>query len=335
MGKKVREFRSITRVAARAQLWESGDKLPLSSSVTVSVVVPTWLRAAWLERCLRALARQHRPIQEVLVVGRAEDTDASVVTRTIGESATFPIHWLEVERAGHIAPVRRGLEEATSDIVAFVDDDTEPEPSWLGALLEAFSDNGVGCVGGRVLTPGFVGKVRSDAGRVRWYGQAIGNVGAREGVIPVRVHSVMESNWAWRRAVLKSLEFDPVLDYDDATMYGLDLCLQADRFGYRTIYQPSARVTHHLAPRDADLDRADTQRRARAYSRNSTYVSLKHLNVARRAVYLAWSWLIGERGSYGLLLVPVDVLSGRRDVLALARASFEGKWEGMRVWRRR
>jgi hypothetical protein len=145
----------------------------------------------------------------------------------------------------------------------------------------------------------------------------------------------MESNWAWRRELLNSLEFDPVLDHDDATLYGLDLCLQAGRRGYWTVYQPSARVAHHLAPRDPDLDRTDRHRRARGYSRNYTYVSLKHLNAGRRALYLAWSWLIGDRGSYGLSLVPIEMLSGRRDALAMARASFEGKWEGMRVWRRR
>jgi hypothetical protein len=64
-------------------------------------------------------------------------------------------------------------------------------------------------------------------------------------------------------------------------------------------------------------------------------VSLKHLNAARRALYLAWSWLVGDRGSYGLSLVPIEMLSGRRDVLEMARASFEGKWEGIRAWRRR
>jgi GT2 family glycosyltransferase len=279
--------------------------------------------------------RQNTVPDEVLVVGRRDDADARAAADAVGQVAVYRIHWLEVERSGHIAPVRRGLEGASGDIVAFLDDDTEPEPGWLGALLEPFSDKEVGCVGGRVVTPGFVGKVTRDAGNVRWYGQHSANLGAREGLVPVPVHGVMEGNWAWRRLLLKMLEFDPVLDFDHAPMYGLDLCLQADRHGYRTIYQPSARVTHHVGPRDPDLDRADMPHRARAYSRNYTYVSLKHMSSVRKAVYLTWSMLVGERGSYGLLLIPVDLLFRRRGVLALAGASFAGKWDGIRAWRRR
>jgi GT2 family glycosyltransferase len=272
---------------------------------------------------------------QVLIVGRGDDPDAKAVSREVGNRAPYPIEWLEVERAGHIAPVARGLEGAAGEIVAFLDDDTEPEPGWLVALLQPFTDEHVGCVGGRVVTPGYEGKVARDAGDVRWYGQHSANVGAREGTAPVRVDGVRECNWAWRKTVLKTLDFDSVLDFDDATMYGLDLCLQADRRGYQTIYQPSARVAHHLAPRDPDLDRSDRLTRARAYSRNYTYVSLKHMSPPRKAVYLAWSWLVGERGSYGLALVPVELLSGRRDALAMARESFMGKWEGIKVWRRR
>lgn len=301
-------------------------------TTTVSVVIPTWRRATWLERCLRALENQRTAPHEVLVVGRAVDTEARVVAAAMGHAAPYRTQWLEVERDGHIAPVQRGLEEATGDIVAFLDDDTEPEPSWLGALLEPFSDSHVGCVGGRVVTPAFVGKVASDAGDVRWYGQHSANIGSREGLLPVPVDAVMEGNWAWRRTLLKMLEFDPVVDFDHAPMYGLDLCLQADRRGYRTMYQPSARVIHHVAPRAPDLDRADMPRRTRAYSRNYTYISLKNMSWVRKAVFLAWWWLIGERGSYGLLLTAVDMLARRRGVLGQAHASFAGKWDGVFAW---
>jgi GT2 family glycosyltransferase len=305
-------------------------------AMAVSVVVPTWRRAAWLERCLNCLIAQRVAPREVLVVGRRDDTDARDIASAIGLKAPFRLRWLEVERSGHIAPVMLGLEEASGDVVAFLDDDTEPAPGWLAALLAPFSDKQVGCVGGRVVTPGFPpGKAARDAGEIRWYGQHSANLGAREGMVPVPVDGVMEGNWAWRRPLLKMLEFDPVLDFDHAPMYGLDLCLQADRRGFRTLYQPSALVIHKPGPRDPDLDRADIARRTRAYSRNYTYVILKHLSYPRKFVYLAWSWLVGERGSYGLLLIPIDLLSRRRGVLPMARASFAGRWDGIRAWRNR
>jgi GT2 family glycosyltransferase len=232
-----------------------------------------------------------------------------------------------------VAPVRRGLEAAIGDVVAFLDDDAEAGPGWLATLMGRFEDERVACVGGRVVTPGFRGTVHPDAGQLRLYGKYVGNVGALETTNAVAVDAVMEGNCAWRAEVLRSLQFDPVLDFDDASMYGLDLCLQAAAMGYRVLYEPGARVLHHAAPRDGTLDRGDRSPRRFAYSRNYTYIALKHLRGVRRVLFYAWWWLVGERGSYGALKAAGDLgLRGLRtwgDVVA----SFAGKREGVRLWR--
>ena len=139
-------------------------------------------------------------------------------------------------------------------------------------------------------------------------------------------------SWAWRASVLRRLTFDPKLDFDDASMYGLDLCWQAKELGFRTYYHSAARVVHHVAPRDPGLDRAQRDRRAVAYSRNYTYIGLKHLPPLRRLVYSVWWWLIGDRGSYGPLLAMADMARGRRNVAPVARAAMIGKWQGLRAW---
>src|SRR6476620_9814866 len=43
------------------------------SHLTVSVLIPSWKRPAALLRCLRALARQTRPPDEVFVIWQADD----------------------------------------------------------------------------------------------------------------------------------------------------------------------------------------------------------------------------------------------------------------------
>jgi GT2 family glycosyltransferase len=313
---------------------EGGARGAAAASEKVSVVIPTWMRAAWLERCLDALGCQDPLPDEVVVVTRPCDEAASRVVQERTRNAPFALRLATVERPGHVAPVRRGLEEARGEIVAFLDDDAEPEPGWLAALRRPFADRRVACVGGHVSTPGFRGKVRRDAGRVRWYGKHVGNVGALEGRGPAEVDGVMEGNWAWRTPVLRSLTFDSVLDFDDASMYGLDLCLQAKARGLRVVYEPEARVLHHAAPRDPSLDRADRDKRVFAYSRNYTYVAMRHLRGPRRAVFLGWWWLVGERGSYGVAKAVLDLLLRGTGVRRQIGASFAGKREGMRVWRR-
>lgn len=298
----------------------------------ISVIIPTWQRAPWLEACLGALGRQDPLPGEVIVVGRVEDVAARRVTEAVAARAPLPVRWVEVEGPGHVAPVRRGLEETSGDIVAFLDDDAEPQPGWLKALMEPFADPYVACVGGRVVTPGFHGRVKRDAGRIRWYGQHVGNVAALEAHGIMEVDGVMEGNWAWRTAVLRSLALDGVFDFDNASMYGLDLCLQAKALGRKVLYQPSARIVHHAAPPDPALDRTDRPRRTLAYSRNYTYLGLKHLRGPRRLVFLAWWWLVGERGSYGLATTAIDMIRMGGGVAPQVRASFAGKWAGVRAW---
>jgi len=299
------------------------------SGVIATVVIPTWQRDAWLERCLNAVESQGRHPDQVIVVGRPDDEKALAI---VDRFAHLPACWVEVDRPGHVAPVRRGLEAAVGEIVAFLDDDTEPNPAWLSMLLEPFSDPSVACIGGKVVTHGFKGRVYRDAGRVRWYGKYVGNIGALDIDRPIEVDGVMEGNWAWRAEVLRSLEFDPCLDFDDASMYGLDLCLQAKKKGYRIVYQPDARVNHYVAPRSDELDRSDRPARTLAYARNYTYLSLKHRHGLRRLVFLGWWWLIGERGAYGLATGVADFVCRRNGIRDLVQASLAGKWKGTRLW---
>jgi GT2 family glycosyltransferase len=302
-------------------------------TLSPSVVIPTWRRADWLAGCLKALAAQLTPPAEVLVVGRHDDPDARDVVQRWRRDRTFPVRWVEIEGPGHVAPVRRGLEVATGDVVAFLDDDAEPDSNWLAALVRPFENDRVACVGGRVVTPGFRGTVHRDAGRLRPYGKYVGNVGALEGRTSIAVDAVMEGNCAWRTAILRGLRFDPVLDYGDASMYGLDLCLQARERGFLIVYEPRARVLHHAAPRDPSLARSDRAPRTFVYSRNYTYIALKHLRGLRRATFVVWWWLVGERGSHGILKAAADlVLRGRTSARDIA-ASFAGKREGVRAWR--
>lgn len=297
-----------------------------------TIVIPTWQRSEWLRRCLEGVTQQDRKPEEVLVVGRAEDVDARGVVRDMANA--LPVRWLDVDRPGHIPPVRLGLGEAQGEIIGFLDDDAEPLRGWLSALLEPFADPTVACVGGRVITSGIKAIVHPDAGRIRWYGRNIGNVGSLDVSWPVEVDGVMECDSAWRVGVLRSLAFEPVFDADDSVMYGLDLALQAKKRGHRILYQPAARVLHHVAPREPDLDRADRPRRTITYSRNYTFIALRHFRGVRRAAFLAWWWGVGERGAYGLATGVWDLASRREGVREVMRSSLSGKSQGVRAWRR-
>lgn len=302
----------------------------------VTVIIPTYRRPEALAACVCSILDGASQPSEIIVVGRRDDkeTEQAVSRLQVLPGGEIQLRSLWVTAAGHIPPIEAGVRAASGDIFVIVDDDITAEVDWLEHLLSPFSDPKVGVAGGRVVVPGQPPpKLKGQPGRISWYGKSWGNVASMNGNVPVDVESVMECNWAWRRELLASLIFDPVLNFDDASMYGLDLCLQAGERGYRIVYEPRALVHHHVAPRAPELDRADRSRRSFSYCRNYTYIMLKHFTFSRRLIFLGWWFLVGERGGWGAGAVVADTLVRGRAQRHVASA-FRGKIEGMRLWLR-
>ena len=298
----------------------------------VTVIIPTYPRPNPLIACVRSIVGGAQLPNELIVVAREDDAptkEALAQVRKLCEGkTTLREGW--VTEPGHLPPVQKGLKLASGEIVAFVDDDVTVTGDWLNSLTAPFTVPSVGVVGGRVITAtSQPARFKGKPGCISWYGKHWGNVTSLEGNSPLDVEGAIECNWAWRRELLESLQFDPVLNFDDAAMYGLDLCLQAKRKGSRVLYEPRALVYHHVAPRPPGLDRADRPRRDLSYSRNYTYIMMKHLPWWRLPYFLVWWFLIGERGSWGLGAALADAVTGRGPRLSHLWRTFSGKVEGI------
>ena len=301
----------------------------------VSVVIPTYRRPAALLECLQSLLRGTVQPTEIIVAGRQGDTETeqAVADFSVSLSPEINFHPVWVTVPGHIPPVEAGIHSASCELVAVIDDDVTVESDWLEKTLPHFSDPAIGVVGGRVIVPGVpVPRLKGKPGRVSWYGKHWGNVASMEGENTVEVDTVMECNWIWRRDLLLSLQFDPILKFDDSSMYGLDLTLQAKEKGFRVAYDPRIVVLHHVAPRAEELDRANRPRRIYSYCRNYTYIMLKRSPWWRRPIFLGWWFLIGSHGAWGPVGLAADVLIRGRRTDRHSGAAFRGMLEGARIW---
>ena len=288
-----------------------------------------------LLKCVASLLAGARKPDEIVIVGRMGDADTedaiALIDATQHSSVTIRSAW--VTEPGHIPPVETGVRSATCDWVAMVDDDVTVTPEWLASLGPHFATVDVGVVGGRVLVPTATPpKPKGRPGCVSWYGKIWGNLGGMDGPCAWEVDTVMEGNCVWRRDLLTSLEFDSVLNFDDASMYGLDLCLQAKKRGFRVIYEPRALVYHHPAPRAPELDRQERGGRLFSYCRNYTYIILKQFPFWRRFLFLGWWFLIGERDAWGLGSLMFDKLAGDWHKKRHVAQAWRGKIEGIRLW---
>jgi glycosyltransferase involved in cell wall biosynthesis len=121
---------------------EAGWRSPTS----VSVVIPTYNRAASLERCLRALPDDI----EVVVV----DDGSTDSTRFVPARVRHPrLRYLRKENGGPASARNIGICNSSGASVAFTDDDCLPSPSWVRALATRLHQEppDVAGVGGRVL----------------------------------------------------------------------------------------------------------------------------------------------------------------------------------------
>jgi glycosyltransferase involved in cell wall biosynthesis len=97
----------------------------------LTVVIPTYNRAASLHALLESLARQDEPgVFEVVAVddGSADDTPA-VAGRW--DSAPFPFRYVRLDHRGPAAARNEGLRRAEGETVVFIDDDERADPAFV------------------------------------------------------------------------------------------------------------------------------------------------------------------------------------------------------------
>ena len=114
---------------------------------TCTIVVCTYSddRIADLNKCLDAVQTQsHRPEQILVVV----DHNQGLLERLAGRQTITAI--ANASTQGLSGARNTGVQQATSEIVVFLDDDAVPEPSWLHELLAPFTAPTVAAVGGNI-----------------------------------------------------------------------------------------------------------------------------------------------------------------------------------------
>lgn len=98
--------------------------------MAVSVVLPTYNRAATLRRTLEGYARQvgKHELLEVLVVNDGSNDDTEEVVRQFSRSSTLPIGYLKQENLGLAAARNHALRKARGSLILLGDDDIIPSP---------------------------------------------------------------------------------------------------------------------------------------------------------------------------------------------------------------
>lgn len=291
------------------------------AAIRASLVIVSRHRTETLLRCLTAVRQMDHPDFELIVVA---DPAAAAAVRALD----LPLKLVTFDEPNISAARNAGIAQAAGEVVAFLDDDAVPEPTWLRRLTAPFADPELSAAGGWV---------RSRNG-ISWQWQA-GTVDRLARPAPMAVPAgqvslhraapgvaleIKGTNCAYRRDLLCRIGgFDPGLRYYlDET----ELNLRLAALGALVAVVPDAQVHHFKA--------GSRQRSARRVPRSlhdigaSTAITLRRHGASAAEIAETRDWLrCGERAKLIRHMVAGSVEP--RDVRRLERSLASGFESGM------
>jgi glycosyltransferase involved in cell wall biosynthesis len=250
----------------------------------LSVVICSFNGATGVDRCIRALAMQtiHSSLELIIV-----DDGSTDATSDIGR-AHGAIVIRHATNLGLAAARNSGVGAATAPIIAFLDDDCEPEPKWAEKLLLGYEEGVMG-VGGPIVHGARDGYILSYLERNSPFKPQELNL-AKSNNIFYRFYLYLGRQWTRREEFAKrdvysflggnmSYLRQSLIDvnrFDERFSFGaeeLDLCMRL-RWTFpseRLVFIPEVRVVHHFkcSRHSTKHSLHDALRRSRAYGRGS------------------------------------------------------------------
>ncbi len=222
------------------------------SPTPVSVVVVSRGRPDALRLCLTGLGQLDYPAFEIIVV--ADPAGVAACVPWAGRIKVVPFDIANISAARNA-----GIAQGAGEVVAFIDDDAVPEPTWLTHLVAAFADPAVTAAGGYV-------RGRSGIG-FQWKGRDVRPDGSSQPLTlddstptvltptPGRAIKTEGTNMAFRRSTLaRAGGFDPAFAfYLDETDLNMRLAGPTAIVPLAQVhhgYGASDRRTNDRAPRD-------------------------------------------------------------------------------------
>lgn len=267
-----------------------------STEPTCAVVICAYTEQRWGETLDAVASAQAQGPRELIVV---VDHNPRLRERLADRLPGVPVVANRHER-GLSGARNTGVELATSDVVAFLDDDAAARPGWLAGLARHYADPDVLGVGGRV-DPAWA------TGRPRWWPPEFDWVVgcSYTGQRPGAVRNLIGANASFRRELFDDGGFATGIGRSAAVALPVgceetEFCIRVGkaRPDGRFLYDDQAAVCHHV-PAD---------RQSFAYFRRRCYSEgLSKAQVTRRVgvgAGLASEW------GYSAVTLPLGVLRG-------------------------
>jgi GT2 family glycosyltransferase len=228
--------------------WTTSNLQPPNSNLQppISIIIPNWNGAHHLPTCLDALRRQTlQPIEVIVVDNASSDGSRDLLARDYAEVAVIALS----ANRGFAGACNAGIRAAQSDLVALLNNDTEADPNWVAAVVDAFTRHPeAGSVASKMLlfdrrdtfhTAGDFYRLDGLPGNRGVWQKDDGQFDREE-----LVFSACGGSAAYRRSMLDQIG---LLDEDFYySCEDVDLGWRAQLAGWKCVYVPNAVVYHKL-----------------------------------------------------------------------------------------
>jgi len=220
--------------------------------MNVSIAIPTYNRAAEVEKTLVGLSRLDTtacPDHEVLVIDNNSTDGTVAVVDRLAPHFDGRLRCVREQQQGLNHARNRAIRDARYEIVAYLDDDVDVDPKWLWHLSDAYASGDVAGVGGRAY-------LVYPSPTPAWLGESIAGLLSKVELGPHRrpagVDELYGVNMSFRKDWLRRAGgFRPDLDRVGTRLTGGgddDMIRRVIALGGVMLYEPGAVVGHRVPP---------------------------------------------------------------------------------------
>ena len=289
----------------------------------VSVLIPTYRNPKKLKDCLNSLVNQTYASYEVIVMFDLEDFETGSMMSSVKKNFLMNIIQIPLKKMERMTEIlNTGIEKATGDILAFLDEDIVVSSEWLSRIVDHFNNSQISACGGRDNI--FVrGKRKNfllteEVGIIKWKGYIVGN--QHRGSEKREVMFLKGCNMAVRKSQIGTL---------DENLIGLvrweqDIFFSLLKTRMKTIYDPQIEV-NHLKDNLSFLKPLWTY----WFGHNTVYLFMKYLKGKERILATAFFFLIGDASSPGIFRFLPWILERNENGLCSFSTAQLGKIKGL------
>ena len=246
------------------------------SASRVSVIIPVFNRLDLTRQCLKALEAHTPPgTMEVVLVDNGSTDGTGEFLKTEAAARTWIKVCFNAENVGFSRACNQGAAAASGRDLLFLNNDTEPRPGWLEALVQTLdADPVVVAVGSKLLFPDgtvqhagvalFEDRQQPDPLLARhiYYRRKADDPAVN---VPTEYQALTAACLLVRRS-----SFEAAGGFDEHFWNGyedVDLCLRLRASGGRLVYQPASVVVHHESQSGPERFRAAAANVARLHKK--------------------------------------------------------------------